>query len=968
LTSGRATGKAIRIERSAIEHWGEVLGGQKYLAELIGRNPSRINQIKNAEAAPADLLEELSAEIAKLIRGERTRLQGRARVLERFETQPTPDQVLASLTGALPVGALLRPAWPFIGRARELAQIGAALDASARGGAGHAFVLSGEAGLGKTTLLRRAADAALRSGARAWIGRCTPTSPHGPWIQILQQCMQDLQPRARSSHAGGPRVPAGILDALRASENGDTARLHRIVWDFLCALSEHAPLFLAIDDLQCADAATLRLWEHCADHTGVSEHRVLLLASSTPDACGPADWTLQGLSAQETAELLEAHAPDTTDPEARSVFRLTRGNPLLIRELCDSSAGLAAAAEYLRHDGATRELPGRSREALERLLLALPPAELHALEAASVLGPRFRPQLLSSLCDAPVGLAAAVRRQLIQPVEAAPGLYELVPGLLRPCLYQRIEPQRLADLHRRAVDALRSEALPASAGELAHHLLRAQGADSAEGIAWAMKAAEGAYARMAYDEAALHYRQALTVVDPQGLLACTLGVGLARAQNRAGHICEADATLIETATLARTLAADHVVCEAALEFGAQAPYILPSSSEYAGMLEEALANAAHDRALRAKLMARLAVTLAISDSERAVALASHALEQAHELRGSDPSTWVYVHAVTYIALLGADRPTCLATEAQVFALAERSRDLELMLRSRRTLVDATLRTAHSVDELQRAVERYAALSQRSKQPESRAWEKIFGSTLELLLGHVDEAEKLSIAAHEIGTRAGDANAYPIRLAQQLAIWLQRRDWERLEQERRTPRQPLWRQPSSALLVCTDAKLGRREHAYHGVEQIAATGYRELRAPLVWPLALWLLAEGLRELDAPRHAAALAEIVAPRSEESLIVGLGVAHLGPVSRCLGLLAEAQKERARAARLFEQALLHAQELGAEPWIAAAQADLARVLLASGRKRDAEHARRLLRSATVYGERLGLCGLVAECRMLGA
>lgn len=966
MTQRRATGKAVRIERGAVEHWGDALGGQKVLAELIGRNPSRINQIKNAGEAPFDLLEELAAEIAKLIGGQRTRLHGRARMPElRFEARPTPEQVFASLTGVLPVAELLRPPWPFIGRARELSQLAAALAGAARGEADRALVFRGAAGVGKTSLLRRAADAAERSGgARAWIGSCPPTPlpvSHGPWIQILHQSARELHA------ATAVRGRSGLLEELRACD-ADPVRLYPRIWEHLRALSARSVLLIAIDDLERADAGTQALWSYCAARLAPSEHRILLLGTATLAAQQHAEWELHGLSESETAELVRIRNPGADAAQARDVFRLTRGNPLLIRELAESPAGLASAAEFLRQDGAARTLPGRSREQLERSLRELPEPTLHALEAAAVLGPCFRPHLLSSVGAAPVDLGAALQLQLVQTVDAVPGLYELTPGLLRACIYQRIEPRRLAELHRRAARALRADRCPpASPGELAYHMLRAGGEDSAEGVDWAMKAAEGAYARMAYDEAVLHYRQALAVVDPHGALACRLGVELARAQNRAGHIGAADETLLETALHARTLAEDRIVCAAALELGAQAPYILPSSSEYAGLLEEGIA-AAQDRALRAKLMARLAATLAVSDSERAARLAEESIELAHELRETDPPAWVYVHQATYIVRLRPGGAACRATQETACAIADGSKDLDLMLRSRRALVDATMRTARSVDEIERAVQGHAALSERSKQPESRAWDKIFQSSVALLLGHGAEAEALSSEAHEIGTSIGDANAYPIRLGQQLTFWLQRRDWPFIDREQHAPRPPLWRLPGSVVGLCLDAKLGRTEHAWQGLEHMAATGFRELHSSLVWPFALWMLAEALRELRAPQHAATVAEILAGRSEENLVLGLGVAHLGPVSRCLGLLAEARREHARAARLLEHALLQAQQLGAEPWIAVTELDLGRVLLENGRKRDAEHARRLLRTASLRARRLDLPGVVAECRMLGA
>ena len=75
------------------------------------------------------------------------------------------------------------------GRRRELALLAGALDAAVIG-SGRLVLLSGEAGIGKTTLLRSLAAAAEQRGARLVAGHCydlTETPPYGPWDQALSQ-------------------------------------------------------------------------------------------------------------------------------------------------------------------------------------------------------------------------------------------------------------------------------------------------------------------------------------------------------------------------------------------------------------------------------------------------------------------------------------------------------------------------------------------------------------------------------------------------------------------------------------------------------------------------------------------------------------------------------------------------------------------------------------------------------------
>jgi DNA-binding winged helix-turn-helix (wHTH) protein len=67
--------------------------------------------------------------------------------------------------------APVEPPGAFVGRGRELVQLGAALDAASRG-AGRALVIVGQAGMGKTRLVQRFASEAEARGARVLWGAC----------------------------------------------------------------------------------------------------------------------------------------------------------------------------------------------------------------------------------------------------------------------------------------------------------------------------------------------------------------------------------------------------------------------------------------------------------------------------------------------------------------------------------------------------------------------------------------------------------------------------------------------------------------------------------------------------------------------------------------------------------------------------------------------------------------------------
>ena len=74
-----------------------------------------------------------------------------------------------------------------VGRERDLATLRERL-ASALAGHGSLVLISGEAGIGKTTLAEALCQEAAEQGALVLVGRCydlTETPPYGPWVGLF---------------------------------------------------------------------------------------------------------------------------------------------------------------------------------------------------------------------------------------------------------------------------------------------------------------------------------------------------------------------------------------------------------------------------------------------------------------------------------------------------------------------------------------------------------------------------------------------------------------------------------------------------------------------------------------------------------------------------------------------------------------------------------------------------------------
>jgi hypothetical protein len=177
---------------------------------------------------------------------------------------------------ALPVPLTVRPSIGVVGRESELQAIADATKRVTGGEGREVLVISGEAGLGKTTLVAEAARAAFDSGSCVLFGHCeedlaTPYQlfaealghyvSHATEDQLIAHVEVHGSQLARLVPALATRIPD--FPPLKAADP-DTERylLFASVVGLLVTLSEHQPVVLVLDDLQWADAGSLQLLCH----------------------------------------------------------------------------------------------------------------------------------------------------------------------------------------------------------------------------------------------------------------------------------------------------------------------------------------------------------------------------------------------------------------------------------------------------------------------------------------------------------------------------------------------------------------------------------------------------------------------------------------------------------------------------------------------------------------------------------
>ena len=352
----------------------------------------------------------------------------------------------------------------------------------ARAGAGQLVLISGEAGIGKTSLVHAFA-ASIGTSTRFLEGRCdglfTPR-PLSPFVDIGRATNGAFA--AALERGGAPEVFEALLAELAS---GNTV--------------------LVVEDVHWADEATLdvlRLLARRVDALGALG--IVTYRDDELDRTHPL-WRVLGEIASGTAvehirleplsEAAVAELVGGRDIDASELYSRTSGNPFFLREALESDDG---------------QIPESARAAILARLAGVSAETVDVVDTVSLAGPGAPVWLVERVCGcSPDRLEEAFATGVLV---SADDEIAFRHELAREAVVETLTPTRRLAIHRRILDAL---AEPPNgrpdAARLAEHAEAALDRDAV--LRWAPAAAREASGACAYREAAAQYARALRFAD-----------------------------------------------------------------------------------------------------------------------------------------------------------------------------------------------------------------------------------------------------------------------------------------------------------------------------------------------------------------------------------------------------------------------------------------------------------------------
>ncbi|HEV8282280.1 MAG TPA: adenylate/guanylate cyclase domain-containing protein [Candidatus Limnocylindrales bacterium] len=465
---------------------GEVIAGDARLGQRLvtGDAVNTAARIEGAAGARETILGELTYRLAR----------------DQIEVEPIPPLTLkgkAEPVAAFRLVSVRGPAsertsltTPFVGRVAEMDRLETTLLEVAATRSCELLTVIGEAGVGKSRLIREfATRASAAERTQVVRGRCLPYGDgvtFWPIAEIVRNAagiadedspdvaLARIAEIARGA-AGRSDDPTEIADRVAAAIGLSTAQFPgpELFWGIrklLEAIASRRPLVAIIDDIHVAAPTFLELLDHLIDT--VQEAPILLLTTARHELLDVrTEWAVRHETQQLVLEPLAADDADAIldqllgglDRTIRQrILTAAEGNPLYVEQLTSMLIETGA----LRRDGGGWVATTSSEElatppTVEALVAAridgLGVGERGVIDPASVIGLGFAVDAVVHLVpeeDAPavpVRLQSLTTKQLVRPTLADEDFYRFGHSVIKDAAYRSLLKRTRAELHERFV-------------------------------------------------------------------------------------------------------------------------------------------------------------------------------------------------------------------------------------------------------------------------------------------------------------------------------------------------------------------------------------------------------------------------------------------------------------------------------------------------------------------------------------
>lgn len=449
--------------------------------------------------------------------------------LVKGKEEPVHAYGVGSEIGDRPKDA--RAGLPFVGRVPEVEEIASAIR-EAEGGVGSVVTVIGEAGVGKSRLVRQACAQVpgvptMDVHAEPY-GAATPYRPFRDPMRLvlgIERGTQEAMAAAMAKRIGEidpgllPMLPLladvahiDVPDTPEAAAIEPRFRMDRLA-DAVVRLLDQVfadPAVINVGGAQWMDEASAHLLARFTSTASERPWAIVVTRRGDEEGFVPSEgrvFKLMELTDEESEELvIEATKATPLRPhEIEAVVARGGGNPLFLDEIL----------RVVRETGSTDELPDSLGTVVSAGIDALPPLTRRVLRYCSVFGRSFRIATVQRiLTEDDLDLDAGTRQLLSEFLEpAGEGRLRFRTAMVRDVAYDGLSFKRRKEIHLRAAAAIEEEAAghaDESADQLAMHY--AVGGDAERTWHYARIAAEKARRAFANTEAATQYERALEAV------------------------------------------------------------------------------------------------------------------------------------------------------------------------------------------------------------------------------------------------------------------------------------------------------------------------------------------------------------------------------------------------------------------------------------------------------------------------